>query len=99
MSLLLRQDTLKELFRLLAIQLKSDGHAKYSDSSKKIFAEFSLQYRPEISQSSGDSLHALKENCEELFAKLEVTVVNKEVRDYTKRIKTEIDRIIAIINV
>lgn len=80
----------------MSIQLKSDGHGKYSETIKRSFKEFEGQYNSHYSQESLEALKSAKNNFVPVISNIEKIVVNREVKEFSQRLLTELDRLISI---
>lgn len=78
-------------------QLKSDGHTKYSESVKKSYIKLEQSYEVNYSEDSLLALEEIKNEFSPIFTNVQKVVCNREVKDYTGRISTEIERLISIL--
>jgi hypothetical protein len=78
------------------LQLKADGHGKYSESIKRCFSEFETDYNSEYTIECLNRLSHYKENLTPILRNIEKIVVNRSVKDFSARLVTELDRLISI---
>ena len=87
---------MKELCRLLSLQLKSDGHGKYSESIRKCMHQFEIEYDSEYTLESLCDLQRFQSQLVPILTNIEKIVVNRAVKDFSNRLTTELDRLISI---